>query len=390
MSPAFPTRRRADEFDRLVESTLSGNTAAGPASAELAALASFATALREAPAVTPRADFAADLRERLMTAAATELTAAAADRPVDRLTDRLTVGSGPAARRRGERRLTLGIASLAIVGASAGTALASQGALPGEPLYPVKRAIENVRTGFSPSDSAKGASLLGEADTRLDEVAELSRSSAGDQDEIATTLNAFAEQAKKASDLLLTTYQQDHDPAAIEKLHEFTANSIDQLTVLEPLLPDAAKQALASAAQAILMIDTAAHNLCPACGGDGVTSLPETLLDPMSQTLDSMGKSLADKLPSAAHSDQPIALPSVPVQLGPAVVDPTSKATVRPVPKTSITLAPSKTKGILSAPTATPSTLGGAVGDVTGTVSGTVDGVVGLVGGLLGGTTPTP
>ena len=52
-------------------------------------------------------------------------------------------------------------------------AVAAQSALPGDALYPVKRAIENAETGFQVSDDAKGQHLLAHAAGRLDEVDEL-------------------------------------------------------------------------------------------------------------------------------------------------------------------------------------------------------------------------
>ena len=49
-------------------------------------------------------------------------------------------------------------------------AVAAQTALPGDSLYPVKRAIEDTRTGLASGDTAKGARLLANARGRLDEV----------------------------------------------------------------------------------------------------------------------------------------------------------------------------------------------------------------------------
>ena len=385
MSPAFTTRRRAEEFDRLVESTLSGAPVTGPVSADLAHLAGVAAALRTAPPVTPRPDFAADLRERLMAAAATELATSATS---DAVVDRLTVRSNPG-RRRHERRLTVGIASLAIVGASAGTAHASQGSLPGEPLYPVKRAIENVRSGFTPGNDGKGAVILGDADRRLDEVAQLTHGSDEHVEQINDALDTFAEQAKKASDLLLSDYQESKDAASIEKLHAFTSDSIDQLTTLEPLLPEGAKQALTAAAQTVLMIDTAASTLCPACSGTAITSIPETLLSATTSTIDKLTHTLVPSTttgsrkpsaPRATNSPKPSsALPSAPAIADPAAPLPSNLPTV-PANGSS----GSGTHQSPSRPTAKPSTVGGLVEGVTGGVGDTLDG---LTGGLTSGLT---
>lgn len=383
MNPAFTSRRRADDFDRLVEAAVQGTTAPGPVSTELTALADLAVGLRELAPVAPRASFSADLRERLMAAAATELTPATA-----RTTERLTVRRAEPSRRRTERRLTVGVAALAIIGGTAGTALASQSALPGQSLYPVKRAIENVKAGFSIGDDAKGSTLLSDANTRLEEVSKLSRSSssAKDQEEISKTLTTFADQAQKASDLLLSDYQSDHDAASIQKLHDFTAASIDQLTELQPVLPEQAENALSAAAQALLMIDSAARNLCPMCGNGGVTSLPTTLLDPVAKTLDGLGKALSPKK-STTPAGTPTALPSVPTNIGPANSNPLPKA---PKSAPSSPHASAKPTGkslpkLPSAPTATPTDLGQVVGGVVQGVGGTVGGVLGTVGGVLGG-----
>ena len=70
---------------------------------------------------------------RLMTAAETELVAAP---NVVRLAPRRTSKT--------RRRLGTAAASLVIVGGTAGMAAAASGALPGEPLYPVKRGVEQA------------------------------------------------------------------------------------------------------------------------------------------------------------------------------------------------------------------------------------------------------
>jgi hypothetical protein len=390
MNPAFTSRRRADDFDRLVEAAVTGTATPGPVPAELAALAELAAGLREVPQVEPRAAFSADLRERLMSAAATELTPAAA-----RAADSLTVRRVEPSRRRRERRLTVGIAALAIIGGTAGTALASQNALPGQALYPVKRAIENVRAGFSIGNDAKGATLLSDAHTRLEEVSKLSHSaspSSQDQEEISKTLTTFSQQAQRASDLLLSDYQSDHDAASIQKLHDFTAASIDQLTELQPLLPATAQDALSDAAQALLMIDSAARNLCPTCGV-GVTSLPTSLLDPVAKTLDNLGSALGSTPPATPkqHDNSKTTLPTVPPTIGPASVDPSDPAkqqtqpSSEPTGKTSLPAAPNLLPSVPSTPS---SSLGQLVDGVTGSVLGTVGGAVDGVGGLLGGASP--
>ena len=54
-------------------------------------------------------------------------------------------------------------------------AVASQSALPGDALYPIKRAIENTEAGVRVSDDAKGETILSNASGRLNEVDKLTR-----------------------------------------------------------------------------------------------------------------------------------------------------------------------------------------------------------------------
>jgi hypothetical protein len=65
-------------------------------------------------------------------------------------------------------------ASLAFTGlcvAGVATASASASALPGDPLYSVKQAGEQIELQFAASDSARARELIDQADTRLDEAA---------------------------------------------------------------------------------------------------------------------------------------------------------------------------------------------------------------------------
>src|SRR3954471_8360173 len=141
MSPAFPTRRRAEQLDALLD-----GTATKAPTGELATLLAVVERVRAVPEVAPRAEFAASLRERLMAEAPAALATAARDNARDQeTTARLTVRRTPSARSR-ERRIGVAVAAFSIVGATAASAVASQGALPGDTLYPVKRLIEDTQT----------------------------------------------------------------------------------------------------------------------------------------------------------------------------------------------------------------------------------------------------
>ncbi|MEX0426232.1 DUF5667 domain-containing protein [Nocardioides sp. DS6] len=416
MSPAFPARRRADEFHRLVEAEASSGATATPHD-ELSELAALATGLRELPAVAPRADFSVALRERLMAAAETEFASPTSDAVAAKLTVQSLSRSSSAGRR--QRRLTVGIAAFAIIGGTAGAAVASQGALPGDTLYPVKRAIENVRTGFVISDHSKGSTLLSDADTRLDEVHKLTDvDHTADSAAVRTALESFSSQATKASDLLLDDYQHHQNPKSLDDLRSFASNGITRLSDLQSAVPESAQGAIGEAAQTLLLIDQAAQALCPSCG-PGITQLPQNLLRTVSTTLDSTTSGLTGDLGltgSSPSGDGGLlpgpALPSVkPGELPPGSTKSgsgtgtksssgqdsqggsTSGDTTSGSGTSSGTGSSDSTgssSGQAGEPSSSPTTgLGDTVGDVVGGVTGTVGGLLSGVGGLLGAS-PTP
>jgi hypothetical protein len=224
--------------------------------------------LRETVPVTARPEFVAELREQLLDEARTlARTGKGAD-----VAARLTVNRSPSAKRR-ERRLAAAVGGLAIVGASTGMAVAAQSALPGDPLYPLKRAIENAQTGVQVNEDAKGKTLLENASGRLEEVDRLSRES-DDAETIAETLQAFTDQASEASDLLLSDYADRGQKDSVERLRDFTTESMAELTALEGLVPEDARASLIQAAQTLNQIDQQALISCPSCGPETIAQIP--------------------------------------------------------------------------------------------------------------------
>ena len=140
--------------------------------ATISDLLEVVSSLRSVPEPLARPEFVADLRERLMLAAATELTPVPASARERDDVARLTIKP---VRTRRERRVGIALGAVAILGATTSMAVASQGAIPGDALYPVKRAIENTQAGFSVGDDSKGETVLGNASTRLDEVGKLTK-----------------------------------------------------------------------------------------------------------------------------------------------------------------------------------------------------------------------
>jgi hypothetical protein len=228
----------------------------------------------------------ADLRHELMTEAATVLTPTAA---------RLTVTPRRSPR---ERRIAVAIGGFAVISATTSMAMAAQTALPGDTLYPLKRALENASTTIKIDEDAKGASLLAHATDRLAEVDELTRKRDDSNGQaVADTLHAFSDQATSASDLMIAAYNEKGRVSNIEDLRAFTAQSMTALGDLEAVVPDMARAALIEAAQVITLIDSEAIRLCPSCGG-GVTQVPEFQASSIEDILEDLGSALPAPPPS--------------------------------------------------------------------------------------------
>ncbi len=262
MSGAFVSRRRADEFDAL----LSAPARERDSAAAHADLLELVGALRTTPEVTARADFVTALRGELIV----EATRMA--RPVD---DALRVRLTPRQRRGArERRAATMLGGFAIVAATGSMAMASQSALPGDVLYPVKRAIENAETNLQSDDAAKARTLIAHAETRLEEAQQLTAEGA-DATTVASTLQDFTEQSNQAAELALDDYAATGDEAAIDDLRSFANDSMDDLADLGDVVPTEARPALITAAQSVRQADSAAFHICPTCGEGGITELPE-------------------------------------------------------------------------------------------------------------------
>ncbi len=281
MTSLFPSQRAAEDFDSVVEGK------ASPAVADrYADLFATVETLRTQPEVLPRAEFASDLRSRLMTEAATVLV------PVAPVVRRLE----PSRAHKRNRRIGTLAAGLVIVGGTAGMAAAAQGSLPGDALYPVKRGIEQASVAVHPSDAGKGAALLDQARTRLAEVKALQAQDSPDEALIASTLESFRSAAAAGSDKLFTADQADGDTSDISTVRGFTSDQMAQVADLSDASIPVDGDQLVDTADLLADIDQQARVLCAACApqpplqppaalssGAGAASVDNLLARPVSQ-----------------------------------------------------------------------------------------------------------
>ncbi|MEV8093790.1 DUF5667 domain-containing protein [Kitasatospora sp. NPDC085879] len=143
------------------------------------------------------------------------------------------------------RRLAIGglVAGVA-VGGFTGAAAASGGALPGDALYGVKRGLEGLRLDWAGSDSERGALLLEQASTRLDEAQSLlQRSGSPDTlspdtvEQVRRALDDMHAEAVRGRDLLRSVYRSNGSLTPMRQLAGFAAGQDDRWSRLHDRLP---------------------------------------------------------------------------------------------------------------------------------------------------------
>ncbi|WP_372733759.1 DUF5667 domain-containing protein [Nocardioides sp.] len=381
MGSLHPARRSAERFSSLLDGEQGALY-----DARTTELLELVGALQTLPRVEARPEFVSDLRTQLMAAAETELSPLA-EHEARELSERLTV---PTRRTPRERRLAVAIGGFAIVGATTSMAVAAQGALPGDVLYPLKRAIENAEAGFNISDESKGNTILANATGRLDEVDALTQLDDVDPVAVTETLNTFTTQATEASDLLIADYQATGSEASINELRDFAASSIETLAALEALIPADAEDALIEAARVLFEIDSVAANLCPVCESTGIISIPISLLAGDSNGLDAaqVGVAANESTPTKTKSKPKSSQTGTGTGTGEtSTTDSPSNPVILPNPGGSGSQGDKGDKGEknplppISIPTTLPSTNLGPVDDL---VSGLTKGTNDVIGGLTG------
>ncbi|HET8602373.1 MAG TPA: DUF5667 domain-containing protein [Marmoricola sp.] len=268
MKALFPAHRAAEEFAGVID----GQTR-GAAADRHAPLADVVTLLRTHPQPEPRPEFVADLRDRLMRAAETDLVPVA--------TALRTRTPAPPPIRRRERPLAAAAAALVFVGGTAGMAAAAQESVPGDALYPLKLGIEQASVALHPSDAGKGADLLGQADTRLSEVGRLIAEHAP-ATAISDTVHGFTSSAGQGADMLFRSYQRDGQDQDIATVRAFAHEQMTTLKALAPTAPPQTADAFQEAAATVAAIDQQARVLCAACSPDAPVAVPRALAGPPS------------------------------------------------------------------------------------------------------------
>ncbi|GAA0622255.1 hypothetical protein GCM10009547_26390 [Sporichthya brevicatena] len=217
-------RQRVRQFALALDGAAVDETTAVPLARLATSLQGVGTALT---AAAPADDFKAALRNRILAVGAvtTPPPAVAAPAPW-------------------RRRLVAASAVLAVsTGSGAGLAVASGNALPGDRLYEVKLAIENMRLALAPNDIAKAERYLAIASTRLSEIKAMlaeNPNAAADPalvQELRETMLAMAEAVNAGSALFFEVFERTGDASVLATLEQFLAERAEGLSAVRDLLP---------------------------------------------------------------------------------------------------------------------------------------------------------
>ena len=251
--------RHAEQFAALVDGRPTGRQPP----AEFVEFAAVVSSLRDLEPLEMRPEFAATLRDRLMLEAPERLAGLA---PATDSNSGRTIE--PATQPRRARIARIAAVTCLVVGVTGSVAAASQSALPGDPLYGVKRGIERVQVEFARSDATEGQRLVSQASTRLDEIGDLALTRPDDPATtrlIVQTLGDFSSQANDGADALIASYNDTSDQSSIVRLRDFTGSSATDLEELSSVIPASARDDLLDAARVLTGLDQDARDVCAEC-----------------------------------------------------------------------------------------------------------------------------
>jgi type IV secretory pathway VirB2 component (pilin) len=378
MNP-FGTRVRSEELARLLDGAVVLGSALAAPTAQYAAVAGRLRSLGTdlAPAVTPRAEFRAALRTRLVAVASVRSADVAA--PVTAKNRTLESAVSWTQTRRAQRGIGLAAGAMASVVAVAGIAVAGSQSLPGDPFYGVKRGGEALELRTAGGDVAKGSKHLEFAAERLKEVRELSlgRDAAftGSLDQpvasaafggsvskrVRGALTDMDRETRTGSDLLTSAYRDSNSDAPLEILSRFAGRQTRDLTALLPDLPAGARPQAESSLALVSRVAVESSQLLAVgvCTGQcapaqAAPSLPPTT-GPMPQPAPNASTEApcgCQPAPAPARTSDPTPAPTP---------DPTPEPTTAPSPSPSRPTPSPSPSSPLPVPTEVPSEVPTAV-----------------------------
>lgn len=140
------------------------------------------------------------------------------------------------------RAILVAAAALLVIVATAGGVLASRDALPGDPLYGMKRAAESVGDALTLGDTARAERKLDSATTRLDEVQTLvTRGPATPDTQLLQSAIQDFDSSTGAGSRSLLTSQDAGGPTGLSHLQTWASDQVARFSTLRTALPSDAR-----------------------------------------------------------------------------------------------------------------------------------------------------
>jgi hypothetical protein len=165
---------------------------------------------------------------------------------------------------KGRLAIAVGAAFCLIVALCGMTMLLSNSALPGDPLYGVRRTVESATMSLTFGDESKGLKHLGYAADRISDIETLAARYPNTADSPAGDyLTAFADFASDAAagSTDLTGYASGNGPDVLNQLHDWANGQAARISTVGPKLPAEARTAAATSQTLLTRIETRATAL---------------------------------------------------------------------------------------------------------------------------------
>jgi hypothetical protein len=346
-------QRQRERFARAVDSSPQDSQPYDP---KLAGELAVVVMLGHTAAATAPDDAA---RERMRAKVLTELAVPQArPSPVPRT---VPAPRGRVTGTRGRLVIALGAAFCLVLALSGMTLLLSRNALPGDPLYAVRRTVESATLGLTSGDDAKGhkhlefaADRIGDIEALAGRYPDLANSPVGDY------LTAFADfdSDAGAGTADLTGYATGNGPADLTDLRTWAAQQATRIKLVSPRLPTAARTRAAQSRTLLDRITQRANALLARDSCYTITSgatddlgvLPAT--GPCDQVPGSPSRHVGDTTIPPAGSTLPAQVPAAPTRSGGATAV-TSQA-VPNVPPTAFATPPVVPPPVVGVPPVVP------------------------------------
>ena len=214
---------------------------------------------RSADATAPEPDARERMRAKIMAELPEILTE---QTTTARTTTLSTAGKATAEPRvtgtRGRLAIAVGAAFCLVIALCGMTMLLSNSALPGDPLYGVRRTVESAAMSLTFGDESKGLKHLGYAADRISDIESLAArypniadSPAGDY---LTALADFDSDAAAGSGDL-TGYASGNGPSVLNQLHDWAGRQTARITAVDAKLPPEARTAAATSVTLLSRIE---------------------------------------------------------------------------------------------------------------------------------------